>query len=389
MWGRIYSFIGFLNRWISANGTRSYSFLNVRFLTAADAKQFFPDCILNEGESETHSVPALVEGEKAFLLEGADDGTESFLRAHELKFDAPFSMRFRAGEKLKLFATSGCLLVRDAERGSFFICPEPRSSGKMNAVFRSTARESVESVVALSSFNWCSFGDFGLLMLPKFTRISPHGRTGQVMIPGDASYVAQYLSLFQLLPLAPERFSRELVPVRESAEVIFGPGRGEGFVPTRADLDRLRERVLPRLQTSGGRKLYFRRGGRRKITNEEELFPLFQRLGIEVIEDDHTDVMAQAALFRDADLILSPHGALLVNLMYCRPGTACVELLPGTYAGTCFRYLCHLVGISYHGVVCTRLAHFRNEAVTEDFRVDAVQFGKVLEKILSRLSPPA
>ncbi|WP_173568854.1 glycosyltransferase family 61 protein [Acetobacter conturbans] len=53
---------------------------------------------------------------------------------------------------------------------------------------------------------------------------------------------------------------------------------------------------------------------------------LLAATGIEKIFLEHLDFRSQVALFRQAELIVAPHGAGLANLVFARPGTKVLEL---------------------------------------------------------------
>ena len=322
---------------VSADGTRSYSFRGVRFLAAVDVKRLFPESIICEGKSETCQIPALELNKSAFVLEGAGRDSSGVLKGYEISLAAPFSARFFFSDERELFAASGCLLIRDRKRGSFIISPEMRSSLRVASVFRPISLSSVRSFTAISSWKSNGFGDFVLLMLPKMARIAGAKQNGRLMFSSLPSYLIQYCDLLQLERPVPNVEIDKLIPVVEFADVIFGPGVIDGFVPLRSDIDKLVGLVTSSLPKSPHKRIYLRREGRRKIANEEELLPLFRRLGFKIIGDQHTDVLEQAALFREADVIVSPHGALLANLAFCRPGTMVVELFPGAYGAMCYR----------------------------------------------------
>ena len=380
----IFAAIGSYLKRISANGTRSYRLGGVHFLIAADVKRLFPEAVTREGQSESYQVPALEMNRSGFLLEGAESDPAGLFNGYEVQLAAPFSARFVSGEQCQLFAASGCLLLRDKQRGAFVVCPEMTSSQRVASVFRSVSSGSVPSFAAISSWKSTGFGDFMLLMLPKMARIAGAKENGRLMFSNPPPHVIQYSDLFQLeRPISNTEF-KKLIPIREFAEVIFGPGVDDGFVPLRSDLDRVLEMVVPRLSKSPLKKIYFCREGRRKITNEQELLPLFQQLGFEIIRDNHTNVLEQAALFRGADVIVSPHGALMANFTYCRPGTVVVELFPGAFGAICYRSLAKIVGLNYHAVFCTKLTSFRNDAVHVDFPVDAGRLMDAIKSILNR-----
>jgi capsular polysaccharide biosynthesis protein len=60
--------------------------------------------------------------------------------------------------------------------------------------------------------------------------------------------------------------------------------------------------------------------------NEDELIERLGEYGVEPITPDERTVAEQAALFSAADLVVSPHGAALANLAFCRPGATVLEI---------------------------------------------------------------
>jgi hypothetical protein len=91
----------------------------------------------------------------------------------------------------------------------------------------------------------------------------------------------------------------------------------------------------PRVNVTQGEILYIARrpGMVRAVTNDEDLvaylrsrFPAFRRVYLE--EMSFSD---QAAAFREASIIIAPHGGGLTNMLFCEPGTAIIEFhLPDT-----------------------------------------------------------
>jgi len=70
--------------------------------------------------------------------------------------------------------------------------------------------------------------------------------------------------------------------------------------------------------------------GARRIRNLDALKPLLADHGIESVRLAGRSVLEQAALFRDADLVIANHGAALSNLVFCDPGTRVLQILaPG------------------------------------------------------------
>jgi len=59
---------------------------------------------------------------------------------------------------------------------------------------------------------------------------------------------------------------------------------------------------------------------------------------------------SQAQLFSDADVLVSLHGAGLTNMLFMRPGSFIVEIMPGEYDKPTYRELSRNLGHDYHRV---------------------------------------
>ncbi|GAA0346106.1 glycosyltransferase family 61 protein [Oceanobacillus oncorhynchi subsp. oncorhynchi] len=68
----------------------------------------------------------------------------------------------------------------------------------------------------------------------------------------------------------------------------------------------------------------------RKVANEGKLLELLTRKGFKKIVLSTLTVEEQIALFSSADVIISPNGAGLANLMFCQPRTKIIQLFTAT-----------------------------------------------------------
>jgi capsular polysaccharide biosynthesis protein len=59
---------------------------------------------------------------------------------------------------------------------------------------------------------------------------------------------------------------------------------------------------------------------------------------------------SQAQLFSDADVLVSLHGAGLANMLFMRPGSFIVEIMPGEYDKPTYRELSRNLGHDYRRV---------------------------------------
>jgi len=92
-----------------------------------------------------------------------------------------------------------------------------------------------------------------------------------------------------------------------------------------------------------------RKRGKRKITNDDEVYRVLQTLGFKRYDLETMSVSEQIALFYDAECVIAPHGAGLVNIAFCRQGTKVVEInTPYRAATHCFYDIAHYRGLKYH-----------------------------------------
>jgi len=94
----------------------------------------------------------------------------------------------------------------------------------------------------------------------------------------------------------------------------------------------LLHRLSEGLSISGGKRIYVTRKhgiaarSGRVCTNAEEVEAAMQALGLDVVTPDLLSVEEQIRLFASAELVVGPSGAGMFNAVFCRPGTALVDI---------------------------------------------------------------
>jgi len=99
------------------------------------------------------------------------------------------------------------------------------------------------------------------------------------------------------------------------------------------------------------RKIFVSRkdGAYRFILNEDEIFALFEPLGFVRYELSKMTIEEQISLFQNAEIVVGEHGAGLVNLLFCKPGTVVIELFQALIE-TCMWWLSLVNNLEYHPV---------------------------------------
>jgi len=77
-------------------------------------------------------------------------------------------------------------------------------------------------------------------------------------------------------------------------------------------------------------KIYIRRedANYRKILNEADLINKLRKLEFEIINPNHYEILEQMKIFSNAEVIVSPHGSNLSNIIFCQKGTKIMEISP-------------------------------------------------------------
>jgi hypothetical protein len=85
----------------------------------------------------------------------------------------------------------------------------------------------------------------------------------------------------------------------------------------------------------------------RPLRNEDALVEMLVGYGVEPVVLSTLSLDEQIRLFRDAKLIIGPHGAGLSNVVFAAPGAVLYELLPDHYLNVCINRLAQLRGVHY------------------------------------------
>ncbi|MDB6176256.1 glycosyltransferase 61 family protein [Paracoccus sp. Z330] len=97
-----------------------------------------------------------------------------------------------------------------------------------------------------------------------------------------------------------------------------------------------------------------RKAKRRKLIGEEKLLELLEPLGFEPFVAEDYSPMEQIAAFSQAEMIVSPHGAGMTNIMFASPNCHAIELTQRQYVGRArhFIRLADIARCGYEIVLC-------------------------------------
>ena len=101
--------------------------------------------------------------------------------------------------------------------------------------------------------------------------------------------------------------------------------------------------------TSYGSKIFLSRGSskHRKIKNRQALENALQKEGFDVIRPGTMPFDEQAILFSRADTIVTEFGAVMTNVVFCRPGTTVIEIIPENQRDPWSAHLCASMNLQH------------------------------------------
>ena len=132
------------------------------------------------------------------------------------------------------------------------------------------------------------------------------------------------------------------------SELVFPSLVGGTGNPPRWALTWLRDRLVPSPGETG-RRLYVSRAdaASRRVANETELVAALAHHGFERVTPGMLPMFEQLRMFAEAEVILGPHGAGMVNLLGARPGARVIELFERRYVNGCYYALADALELSY------------------------------------------
>lgn len=141
--------------------------------------------------------------------------------------------------------------------------------------------------------------------------------------------------------------------------------------------------ILAMVDPKPQRLLYIsrRKASHRRLVNERALEQGLEKLGFATHCFEDIPFERQAALMREASVIVTVHGSALANAMFARPGTRIVEIYPeGRSHMELFPHWSRLYGLDHH-VVMASCSKFRQRLTAP--------IHDVLEIVRSPASPPS
>lgn len=144
-------------------------------------------------------------------------------------------------------------------------------------------------------------------------------------------------------------------------------------------------RRVPLSQDPPFRRLYVTRGaGTRRVANESALFRQLRAHGFEFI--DPASECDPARTFSQARVVVGAHGAGLANILFCRPGTRLLELIPTDHVYPHYYTLAAAGGLDYSYLAGESLGRRPKGSWGPspfDFHIDEEELADALQQVLA------
>lgn len=128
---------------------------------------------------------------------------------------------------------------------------------------------------------------------------------------------------------------------------------------SKSQLDYL-DNLFSTLKTKKNKKIYLARSSaldpvsflpQRVILNEHLLIGALKKNGFKIIYPEKMSIYECSSHVRGAECIVSGHGSQLTNIIFAKPGTKIIEIMPENYFSkslACYRAISAIKGLKYH-----------------------------------------
>ncbi len=102
-------------------------------------------------------------------------------------------------------------------------------------------------------------------------------------------------------------------------------------------------------QAPANKRIYISRtkAGHRQLENNDEIIKVLERFDFQIVHLEDIPISEQAHLMAEADVVVSPHGAGLGNIVFCRPGTKVIELFHHSAVNVMFWTIANAMELDY------------------------------------------
>lgn len=244
----------------------------------------------------------------------------------------------------------------------------------------------VDHAIALWSHPWLGFHHFLSELSPKICRLKES--LGDDLGGATLCY-----------PKIHRRYEKEIlemlgIPEKQVIDTVQTGGvfaRKLTFVPMAGwfqgnpNVDLLRKQLMPESSGMGHERLYLERKGRRKCLNDGPIVDRCKELGFVVVDESSRTIKEQIALYRDAKILVGPHGSAFTNMIWAPTGARIIEFIPTTFNVHYHEHLAKSLGHHHTRITCDN-GPTAVSGVEIDFTADVPAVLREIENAVRNLS---
>jgi hypothetical protein len=195
-------------------------------------------------------------------------------------------------------------------------------------------------------------------VLPKLAMLENNNiQYDYIYVSNDLPYMSQTLNLLgisddKIINITPDTCI-------EAEELIVPSAPSLSCYTPKWIIQTLRDKLIPQAELitclkTPSKKVFISRqkASYRRIINEDEIFSMFEPWGFIRYNLEDLTVLEQVYLFSQAEQIVAPHGAGLVNLIFANPQALVIELFQ-EHEDDSFWYLSQVMGLNHHCIKTT------------------------------------
>lgn len=115
-----------------------------------------------------------------------------------------------------------------------------------------------------------------------------------------------------------------------------------------------------------------------KLINNQDIIEHLKSKGFESYQVSKLDFFEQIFLFENADIIISPHGAALTNIIFSKPNLQLVELIPNNHDSVKCQRISKILNFNYKRI---NLKQIDPSGVDGDIRIEISELNKILQSL--------
>jgi hypothetical protein len=289
---------------------------------------------------------------------------------------------FELGGKIRSLEVMRCGVVRLNRKDCLYT-----DFGNRNAsIDFAKPRFEVDHALAVWSHRWLGFHHFLSELFPKICKLREE--LGDDLGGAKICY-----------PMIHRRYEKELLEMLQLPQDRLVDTKGVGgvvadkltIVPMAGwfqgnpNAELLRQQLLPPPEARGPERLYLSRYGRRRCLNDEPIIKRCKELGFVEVDESSRTIAEQIALYRDAKILVGPHGSAFTNMVWAAPGAHIIEMIPTTFDVTYHAGLTKSLGHRYTKISCAN-GPTATSGVTIDFNADVDEVIRTIDRAVGELA---